>query len=67
MRIVPIQSIMYISVFDRCIDVQYADKRVDTLHFSNDNQRDVAVGIVEECFGKEKQKASLVKDYPYPE
>ena len=63
MRIVPIHSIMYINVFDRCIDIQYADKRVDTLHFSTDVQRDRAIDVVEECFGKEK--ASLVKDYPY--
>lgn len=62
-RIVPVQSIMYISVFDRCLDIQYADKRVDTLHFSTDVQRDRAIDVVEECFGKEK--ASLVKDYPY--
>jgi len=58
-------SIQYISVFDRCIDIQYTNNKVDTLHFSNDSQRDMAVGVVEECFGKEKQKASLVKDYPF--
>ena len=63
MRIVPVHSIMYISVFDRCLDIQYADKRVDTLHFSTNVQRDRAADIVEECFGKEK--TSLVKDYPY--
>ena len=64
-RIIPTNSIMYINVLDRCLDIHYKHKKAfDTLHFPTDAERDVAVSVVEECFDAPKQHP-VVKDYPF--
>jgi len=64
-RLVPTNSIMYINVLERCLDIHYKDKKsFDTLHFPTNTARDVAVSVVEECFDAPK-KHPPVKDYPF--
>ena len=63
-RIVPIHSIMYINVYTRCLDVQYNNNQVDSLHFSTDKERDNAILIVAgECIVE--KKVPLISDYPF--
>ena len=64
-RIVPTNSIMYINVLDRCLDIHYKDnKSFDTLQFPTDDDRDLAVSVVTDCFSESKQHP-IVKDYPF--
>jgi len=64
-RIIPINSIMYINVLDRCLDIHYKHKKsFDTLLFPTDSARDVAICAVEESFAGSKQHP-VVKDYPF--
>ena len=64
-RLVPTNSIMYINVLDRCLDIHYKDKKsFDTLIFPTDTARDVAIAAVEESFAGSKQHPQ-VKDYPF--
>jgi hypothetical protein len=64
-RLVPTNSIMYINILDRCLDIHYKDKKsFDTLQFPTDTARDLAVAVVEECFDAPKQHPQ-VKDYPF--
>jgi len=64
-RLVPTNSIMYINVLERCLDIHYKDKKsFDTLLFPTDSARDVAICAVEESFAGSKQHP-VVKDYPF--
>jgi hypothetical protein len=64
-RLVPTNSIMYINILDRCLDIHYKDKKsFDTLIFPTDTARDVAIAAVEESFAGSKQHP-VVKDYPF--
>jgi hypothetical protein len=64
-RIIPTNSIMYINVLDRCLDIHYKDKKsFDTLIFPTDTARDVAIAVVESSFG-ESRRHPVVKDYPF--
>ena len=64
-RLVPTNSIMYINILDRCLDIHYKDKKsFDTLIFPTDTDRDLAVSAVEESFDGSKQHP-VVKDYPF--
>ena len=63
-RIIPINSIMYINVLDRCLDIHYKHKKsFDTLIFPTDSARDLAIAVVKECFTV--PPLPLVKDYPF--
>ena len=66
-RIIPINSIMYINVLDRCLDIHYKHKKsFDTLLFPTDSARDVAICAVEECFDTPPhRKHPDIKDYPF--
>lgn len=66
-RLVPTNSIMYINVLDRCLDIHYKHKKsFDTLIFPTDSARDVAICAVEECFAAPPhQKHHDIKDYPF--
>ena len=64
-RLVPTNSIMYINILDRCLDIHYKDKKsFDTLIFPTDTARDLAIAVVEECFVAPKEHP-VVKDYPF--
>jgi len=64
-RLVPTNSIMYINVLERCLDIHYKDKKsFDTLQFPTNTERDLAVAVVESSFGEPKQHP-VVKDYPF--
>ena len=64
-RIIPTNSIMYINVLDRCLDIHYKHKKsFDTLNFPTDTARDVAVAAVTECFTEPTQHP-VIKDYPF--
>jgi len=64
-RLVPTNSIMYINVLERCLDIHYKDKKsFDTLQFPTNTARDLAVAVVESSFGEPKQHP-VVKDYPF--
>jgi hypothetical protein len=66
-RIIPTNSIMYINVLDRCIDIHYKHKKsFDTLIFPTDTARDLAIATVEECFDTPPhRKHPVFKDYPF--
>ena len=66
-RLVPTDSIMYINVLDRCLDIHYKHKKsFDTLLFPTDKERDVAIAAVEECFDTPPhRKHPVVTDYPF--
>jgi hypothetical protein len=64
-RLVPTNSIMYINVLDRCLDIHYKHKKsFDTLIFPTNTARDLAVAVVESSFGEQKQHP-VVNDYPF--
>ena len=64
-RIIPTNSIMYINVLDRCIDIHYKHKKsFDTLQFPTDTARDLAIAVVTDCFSPPKQHL-VVTDYPF--
>jgi len=64
-RLVPTNSIMYINVLERCLDIHYKDKKsFDTLQFPTDTARDAAIAVVESSFGESRQHP-VVKDYPF--
>jgi len=64
-RLVPTNSIMYINVLDRCLDIHYKDKKsFDTLHFQTNTARDLAIAVVESSF-REPTQHPIVKDYPF--
>ncbi len=64
-RLVPTNSIMYINVLERCLDIHYNHKKsFDTLQFPTNTERDAAVAVVEESFDGSKQHP-VVKDYPF--
>ena len=64
-RLVPTNSIMYINILDRCLDIHYKDKKsFDTLQFPTNTARDLAVSAVETSFDGSKQHPQ-VKDYPF--
>lgn len=64
-RLVPTNSIMYINILDRCLDIHYKDKKsFDTLIFPTDTARDVAIAVVESSF-REPTQHPVVKDYPF--
>ena len=64
-RLVPTNSIMYINILDRCLDIHYKDKKsFDTLIFPTDTARDAAISAVTETFGEPTQHPE-VKDYPF--
>ena len=63
-RLVPTNSIMYINVLDRCLDIHYKHKKsFDTLIFPTDSARDLAIAVVKECFALPAHPP--VKDYPF--
>ena len=66
-RLVPTDSIMYINVLDRCLDIHYKHKKsFDTLQFPTDKERDVAIAAVTDCFDAPPyRKHPVVKDYPF--
>ena len=66
-RLVPTNSIMYINVLDRCLDIHYKHKKsFDTLIFPTDKERDAAIATVEECFDTPPhRKHPVFKDYPF--
>ena len=65
-RLVPTNSIMYINVLDRCLDIHYKHKKsFDTLIFPTDTARDLAIAVVEECFAAPQTQHPVVKDYPF--
>lgn len=68
-RIIPTNSIMYINVLDRSLDIHYKHKKsFDTLIFPTDKERDLAVAVVEECFDAPPyRKHPVVTDYPFVE
>jgi len=64
-RLVPTNSIMYINVLERCLDIHYKDKKsFDTLQFPTNTARDLAVSAVTDSFVEPKQHP-VVKDYPF--
>ena len=64
-RIIPTNSIMYINVLDRSLDIHYnGSKSFDTLIFPTDGERDAAIAVVTDCFSPPKQHP-VVKDYPF--
>ena len=64
-RLVPTNSIMYINVLERCLDIHYKHKKsFDTLQFPTNTARDLAVSAVETSFGEPTQHP-VVKDYPF--
>jgi hypothetical protein len=64
-RLVPTNSIMYINVLERCLDIHYKHKKsFDTLQFPTNTARDLAVAVVESSFG-ESRRHPEVKDYPF--
>jgi hypothetical protein len=64
-RLVPTNSIMYINILERCLDIHYKDKKsFDTLQFPTNTERDLAVSAVETSFGEPTQHP-VVKDYPF--
>ena len=66
-RLVPTDSIMYINVLDRCLDIHYKHKKsFDTLKFPTDGARDLAIAAVTDCFDTPPyRKHPIVKDYPF--
>ena len=66
-RLVPTDSIMYINVLDRCLDIHYKHKKsFDTLQFPTDGARDLAIAAVTDCFDTPPyRKHPIVKDYPF--
>ena len=64
-RLVPTNSIMYINVLERCLDIHYKHKKsFDTIQFPTDSARDAAIAVVESSFGVSNQHP-IVKDYPF--
>ena len=65
-RLVPTNSIMYINVLDRCLDIHYKHKKsFDTLIFPTDTARDGAIAAVTDCFDAPQTQHPVVKDYPF--
>lgn len=69
MRLVPIHSIMYINVVDRCLDIHYKYKSTfDAVVFTSNAERDSAISVIQQCFALPSTPAHpLVKDYPFVE
>ncbi len=67
MRLVPIHSIMYINVVDRCLDIHYKYKSTfDAVVFPTNEERDAAISVVKDCFAASKESVHpVVKDYPF--
>jgi len=63
-RIVPVDSIVYINVFNRSIDIHYKHKKShDSLFFTSDAARNLAIAEFEP--EDEKRDVPMVKDYPF--
>lgn len=69
MRLVPIYSIMYINVVDRCLDIHYKHKSTfDAVVFPSNTERDAAITVIQQCFAPPKKRIHpVVKDYPFVE